>query len=250
MPDIAKPELIWSNVLDDMRGAMTKATFEELFSGSVALAFEENQLIVGVRNVNAQKWIEQRWLSRVEKEVQAFAGPGATILLTQLPRRGKEAEHAVRVEGVYQDARNDIVQPHKHHLVTDYFRRQWLPLLGPTLGWTIIALRRRAYRNYKTGETRDGFKCTLSDLARESGVEHWRTISRALQKPCPECKRLYKIKHPIARHFVLEQGWVYADSKRFGHRIRTGTRFRVLLDDPLTPADQQKAEQKGSGGTK
>lgn len=238
-------EQAWRQILASLAGQMTDATFKQLLAPSVAISFEQGLLTVGVRRPYARAWLQKRLYPVVERAVHAELGDHVKIDFVQLPADGekKDDAHQVEIVGVYQESRDDIIQPHKHSLVTDYFRRQWIPLLGPTLGWTIIAMRRRAYRNYKTGETRDGFKCTLPELARESGVEHWRTISRALKKPCAECKRLYGKSHPVARHFILEQQWVYQDSKRFGHRIRTGTRFRILLDDPLTPTDQKRLDE-------
>lgn len=36
-----------------------------------------------------------------------------------------------------------------------YFRRQWLPRLGPSLAWLVMGLRSRCYYNPQTGELRD-----------------------------------------------------------------------------------------------
>lgn len=237
MPDA---ETAWTEILKELRLRLDKPQFQSLLAPSIGLRFEDKTLTVGVHNVYAQQWLENRLFGIVETEVTRQLGADASLVFTQLPQRGKPDTEPVEVVGSYLEARNDLVQPHKHVLVTDYFRRRWLPLLGPSLGWTIIALRRRAYRNYKTGETRDGLRCTLSDLAREAGVKHWRTISRNLQKPCAECKRLHKRTHPVADHFVLEHSPVYQTSKRFSRHVRVGTRFRILLDDPLTPADEIK----------
>ena len=235
-------EKIWEQVLRSLELQMSKAAFANLFQGSVAISYADNTLTVGVRNVNAQQWIEKRYFENVEREVRRETAAETALVFTQLPTRGKEQEQPVEIEGVYREARNNLIQPHKASLVTDYFRRKWLPLLGPTLGWLVVGLRRRAYRNYKTGETRDGFRCTYNDLAIESGVTHWRTVSRALKKPCTECKKHYGKVHPVAEHFILEHTPVYQTSKRFSRHVRVGTRFRVYFDDELTPADEKRAK--------
>lgn len=242
MAENVDAEKIWSEVLTNLQLTMTDATFRKWLAPSVGISLIEGTLTVGAHNPYAQEWLAKRLHQRLVEEATRVLGTDTKIEVVPLPKTGKPATEHVQVVGVYLEKRTEIVQPHKQMMVSDYFRRHWLPLLGPTLGWTILALRRRAYRNYKTGETRDGFRCTYSDLAREAGVKHWRTISRAFKKPCTECKKLHKRSHSIAEHFVLEQGPVYQTSKRFSRHIRVGTRFRILLDDPLTPGDEKRVE--------
>lgn len=55
----------------------------------------------------------------------------------------------------YIDARNAITQPEKMVFLSQYFRRHWMPALGPLGTAIVIYLRGACYHNRKSGETRD-----------------------------------------------------------------------------------------------
>ena len=55
----------------------------------------------------------------------------------------------------YIDARNAITQPDKMVFLSQYFRRSWMPALGPLGTAVVIYLRGACYHNRKSGETRD-----------------------------------------------------------------------------------------------
>jgi hypothetical protein len=58
-----------------------------------------------------------------------------------------EAEGPLELQERYANAYNEIVQPDRVFVATQYFRTRWVPILGPALGWLILALRQRCYWN-------------------------------------------------------------------------------------------------------
>lgn len=229
-------EQIWSQGLDILKGTMSRATFEQLLAPSVGIAFNAPTLTVGIRDPYTREWLEKRLYQKIVDAVRTAHGSEIEIEFIAMPKNGKPDAQHIEVVADYHERKNALIKPHHAILVTDYFRKQWVPLLGPSIGWLILALRRRAYRNYKTGETRDGFKTTYEDLAHEIGMSY-PTIQRAMQKKCTECEK----EHDIIEHFVPERKPIIKEVARLGgQRVRVGTFFRVYMDDPLTPADEKR----------
>lgn len=101
-------------------------------------------------------------------------------------------------------------------LSTQYFRQRWLPLLGPTLAWLVVVLRRRCYHNSATGEARPICTWAKADLARSLGLTQRHLFGRLLSHP------------HAAAFFSVEQ-----------ETTETMT-FRVQMwqdQEPLTPDD-------------
>lgn len=134
-----------------------------------------------------------------------------------------EPERA-RLLPFYHDLRNEIVQPDKIVVGTQYFWARWAPRLGPTLTTLIVCLRRHCYYNRITQERRDWCFPEQATLAREIGVETTKTIRAALS-------------HPLAATFVRREPRYVYDPGR-GKKIRTSDRYYVAMDDPLTPEDE------------
>jgi hypothetical protein len=137
---------------------------------------------------------------------------------------------AMRVQEAYANLYNEITQPDKVFVSTQYFRRQWVPRLGHTLAWLILALRQRCYWNKRTGEERDWCVVTQEELAQEIGVE-LRTVRRLLQA-----------EH--ASKFIVEMRGRYQYDNRLGKRVREDTLYRVRMDDPLVPEDEERLRQR------
>jgi hypothetical protein len=124
----------------------------------------------------------------------------------------------------YHDLRNEIVQPDKVLVSTQYFWTRWAPRLGPTLTALVVCLRRHCYYNRLTQERRDWCFPEQATLAREIGVETTKTIRAALQ-------------HPLATYFVRREARYVYDPHR-GKKIRTSDLYHVAMDDPLLPEDE------------
>jgi hypothetical protein len=124
----------------------------------------------------------------------------------------------------YHDLRNEIVQPEKVVVSSQYFWSHWAPRLGPTLTVLVICLRRHCYYNRATQERRDWCFPEQATLAREVGVETTKTIRATLQ-------------HPLIAYFVRREARYVYDPAR-GKKVRTSDLYYVAMDDPLVPEDE------------
>lgn len=139
-------------------------------------------------------------------------------------------DHSIEVQAIYANLYNQIVKPDQVFVQTQYFRTQWVPRLNPSLAWLIVALRQHCYWNKKTGEKRDWCIIDQDELGAEIGVS-----GRSV-------RRLLKMDH--ADQFVVEVKKRYRYDQTAGKRVRAKTRYRVRMDDPLTPEDQARLKER------
>src|SRR4030067_3676927 len=81
----------------------------------------------------------------------------------------------------YHQLENDIKQPDRIRIQTDYFWRKWASQLGPTLTVLIITLRSYCYYNKITKEKRDWCFPEQKTLAANIGVSV-DTVQRELRR--------------------------------------------------------------------
>lgn len=125
----------------------------------------------------------------------------------------------------YHELENEVKQPDRVRLQTDYFWRKWAPKLGPTLTVLVITLRSYCYYNKLTKERRDWCYPEQKTLADNIGVSV-DTVQRELKKP-------------MARHFVTREPR-YRYDERLKRPVRTADTYHIAMDDPLTPEDLQE----------
>lgn len=120
-------------------------------------------------------------------------------------------------------AYNEIVKPTRRWAFSYYFLYRWLPLLHPQQAMLIQVLRQSTWQQGKpTG------RCQLANatLCRQMG---WATSSHKTL--------LAELERPLSEWFITRE----RTRKRHvteGHAVEGAPRYRVLMDDPLTPADQ------------
>ncbi|NJN96839.1 MAG: hypothetical protein HC875_23400 [Anaerolineales bacterium] len=123
---------------------------------------------------------------------------------------------------------NLIVQPNKIHVGWQYFRLEWVRLLGHALAWVVIYLRRHCYWDEASGELRD----TLSLYKKE--------LAAAINQTPRNLANL--MDNPYAALFFTTPD---ADEAATGSEPRNKpTLYRVrMVDEPLTPTDQEQVAQ-------
>ena len=153
------------------------------------------------------------------------------IALRTLSEAGIDNVHAnltdeTALRRAFADVQVRITRPTRIALATHYFRTEWVPQLGATNAWLIMALRSRCYWNKESGEVRDTCAMSTMKLADLLGCST-RTVIRGLQDP-------------LVQRFVTAQGRVYEPRPGDGRKTPARTRFQVHLTlDPLTPPDEE-----------
>ena len=143
---------------------------------------------------------------------------------TAEPDASLSAHDSLAVQEVYANVYNEIVKPDKVFVGTQYFRRRWVPLLGPALSWVITALRQHCYWNKGTGEKRDWCLITQEALAQEAGIS------------VATLKRL--LKHEHADKFIMQVSHRYRYDARLRKQVRQRSMYQIRMDDPLVPEDE------------
>lgn len=136
-------------------------------------------------------------------------------------------------QGVYHNSEDAIIQPKnlEYNQATQYYRRKWRPLLGPTLSELIRELRQRCHYKSK----RDKFQTTYKSLASTLGVSE-ATIKRSLARD-----KNGQFKNEYLRYFIADIQVIRESNGRGAIRTK-GTRFLIYLTDTLTPEDRKKTE--------
>lgn len=135
----------------------------------------------------------------------------------------------IELEPVYLDLKNEIINPEKVVVVSQYFLDKWAPQLGPTLTLLIMRLRKYCYYNKITKERRDWCYPKHDTLAQEIGVSRY-TIIRELQRP-------------IADYFIKRDKRYTYDPKS-KKKVRTSDMYYITMDDPLLPEDEKELKEK------
>jgi len=131
--------------------------------------------------------------------------------------------------GVYHNPENAIIQPEKReYAATQYYRKKWRPLLGPTLSELVRELRQRCHFKSR----RNKFETTYKSLADGLGVSV-PTIKRALKR---DSEGNFENKY---LHYFIADIQVIKVSNGQSNIRTTGTRFLIYLDDTLIPEDKQ-----------
>lgn len=230
---------IWGQVKKDLQLSVgQESVYNDLFLRSELLGREGDTYIIGVPSHQIRERIEGRLNGLVVRVLSGVVGKPVKVTFkvfdTSLPTANepedyKEEEDGVQGDGVYLEKRNAIIQPGKIEQHTQYFRRQWRPLLGPLLSELIRELRQRCY--YKNG--RSDFKTSFKSLGLALKVSEV-TIKRALAR-----NKDGEFKNEYLGYFIKDMETVRY-RRPDGTLRNVGTRFTIYLDEPLVPADEGK----------
>jgi hypothetical protein len=70
---------IWTQVLEELRMQMTRATFDTWLHGSRVVGVENGELVVLVRDSYAVDWLRARWLAPIQRTVAGIVGRSVAI---------------------------------------------------------------------------------------------------------------------------------------------------------------------------
>lgn len=120
-------------------------------------------------------------------------------------------------------AYNHIVKPHRRWAFSYYFLQRWLPLLHPQQAMVIQVLRQSSWQN---GRPTGGCQLTNGTLCAHLG---WSDTSHKTL--------LAELERPYSDWFVSRERTRKRHASE-GHGVEGAPRYRVQMDDPLTPRDQ------------
>jgi hypothetical protein len=129
-------------------------------------------------------------------------------------------------------------------LVSWYFLKNWLPVLGPDAAMFILALRNLCYFNDETGELRDEvwIEGGYEAIAQRLGIKNPRTVANWLPAKIAHGKRKDELTNRTDLEFARRQriqDLMGLFVNRTDHRMNsTGSyawKFKVQRVDPLTP---------------
>ncbi len=129
----------------------------------------------------------------------------------------------------YIDARNAITQPDKMVFLSQYFRRRWMPALGPLGTAIVIYLRGACYHNRKSGETRDTVQISQREIALGCGSS------------VPTIKRELERNEALRRFVQISAEWERDGTS--GRVRQLENHYKVAMDDPLTEADEARLQE-------
>jgi len=129
----------------------------------------------------------------------------------------------------YIDARNAITQPDKMVFLSQYFRRSWMPALGPLGTAIVIYLRGACYHNRKSGETRDTIQIAQRDIAAGCGSS------------VPTIKRELERNEALRRFVQISPEWERDGAS--GRVRQLENHYKVAMDDPLTEVDEARLRE-------
>jgi chromosomal replication initiation ATPase DnaA len=233
---------LWPNILATLEPAMTRATFDTCLKGTSAVQ-NNGALTVLVPSAYALDWLEHRLRPQVETAARNVTGQDA--LEVRFEMDPGEAETAEQPElfftGSYRDAYNEIVQPDNVLCMTRYYCDKWRPLLGNDLWILLWEMRRRCFWGRGDRVNKDILEMTFEDLGKIINVSE-ATARRLLYPRDPK-------KRELLKRFVTKIGVRRNYSKEVNRVVNEDTAWRVRLDDPLTPEDEEKLKNRLSSGS-
>lgn len=239
---------VWRRTLAVLKTQMDRTTFEaNLAQCEVAHVSGPTWTITCA--ANSLDWLQHRLSDVVEQALSSGAGEEVVIEWTieeqpvffaaeEKEEEESKEETNVHGQGIFYTEWSAIVRPLDVEVFTQYFRREWRPILGTLRSELIRELRQRCFHSkHDPSKRRDEFDTTYLSLAKALDVSE-RTIIRLLERDDKG-----EFKDEWLGYFIKS-----IKTKKFRRadgKIRNeGTKFTIYLDEPLTPKDQAKLKPK------
>lgn len=139
-------------------------------------------------------------------------------------------ERAV-IQAMYPTAEDAVRKPERFAATSHYFVDRWLPDLGPTAAAIILYLRRCGYYNPRTGELRNEISRSQQEIGDGIGVSE-RTVRREFAE------------NPRLPFFIQVLPSFEQNARGHLHKVRSI--YRVMMTDPVHPADADLVVQEGA----
>lgn len=234
------PAETWTAVLASLARQTTASIFDTLLGPLKVKIVLGNILYLSAPEPHI-KALQAQWEARILAALPQRYGIEGIVFdnaqeVVPESRERLDAPGDATFVGAYLDPRNTVIQPNQVEVHSQYFRRQWRPLLGPTLSELVRELRQRCH--HKSG--RNAFEVTYKTLGAAIGVSE-RTIKRAFAR-----RDDGEFENALLGYFIAEMDVMKQSNGKGGIR-NLGTRFVIYLDEPLTPEDEDDLRRGQNG---
>ncbi len=181
-----KPQQAWEAAVGQLQMEMPKAAFDTWVRDAQLISYEDGEFTIGVFNAYARDWLESRLSSTLTRLLTGIMNASAEvhfIVWNDEDVYGDEPDDPealqLKIRVAYQSLRDALIEPHKVVVIPGYFRR-WVPFLGPTLAWIVVAFRQMMYLGTRHKVSPHvTFRTSPQQVARWAGIARntlWRNM--------------------------------------------------------------------------
>jgi DnaA N-terminal domain len=189
-----KPDQAWQAALGQLQMEMPKATFDTWVRDTKVVSFEDGVFIIGTANEYAREWLEGRLSSTATRMLTGLMNQSIEVRfivskpymseedgahIDQKALQTAEEEKNLKIQLVHASLRDEFVHPNRVIVIPGYFQR-WLPYLGPTLAWIVVAFRQAMFMaTHREARTDVDFEISPVSVARWAGIGRttlWRKL--------------------------------------------------------------------------
>jgi hypothetical protein len=189
-----KPDQAWRAALEQLQIEMPKATFDTWVREADFVSFEDGVFIIGAVNEYACQWLEGRLSSTATRLLTGLMNQSVEVrfIVSQTDMSSEEGSHAekgasqtakedknLKIQLVHASLRDEFVHSNRVIVIPGYFQR-WLPYLGPTLAWIVVAFRQAMFMaTHREARTDVDFVISPASVARWAGIGRttlWRKL--------------------------------------------------------------------------
>ena len=226
-----KPEQAWRAALEQLQMEMPKATFDTWVRDTSFICFDDGVFTIGAANEYTRQWLEGRLSSTATRlliglmnqsvEVRFIVSkPDMSEEEAPLDEQGvsqtAEVEKNLKIQLVHASLRDEFVHPNRVIVIPGYFQR-WLPYLGPTLAWIVVAFRQAMFMaTHREARTDVDFEISPASVARAGpGLdgphygENWMIGCSAGLSSVPIEKRIHSVLSHLCRSHLGDAESLY-----------------------------------------
>jgi len=181
-----KPSQAWEAAVGQLQMEMPKAAFDTWVRDTALISYEDGEFTIGVFNAYARDWLESRLSSTLTRLLTGIMNAAVEVHFIvwnneEEPDDEPDDPEALqlKVRVAYQSLHDALIEPHKVVVVPGYFRR-WVPVLGPTLAWIVVAFRQMMYLGTRHKvKPKVTFRTSPQQVARWAGMARntlWRNL--------------------------------------------------------------------------
>ena len=174
-----KPSQAWEAAVGQLQMEMPKAAFDTWVRDAQLISYEDGVFTIGVFNAYARDWLESRLSSTLTRLLTGIMKASVEVHFIVWDDEDEHIDEPddpedlqLKIRVAYQSLRDALTEPHKVVVVPGYFRR-WVPFLGPSLAWIVVAFRQMMYLG-----TRHKVKPNLTFRTSPQQVARWAGIAR------------------------------------------------------------------------